>query len=200
MVNSSPYQLGFKYSLESCKSKYFRMNNCSNLGLMSYFDFSFVQNPLDRAIVSYEKSVLNMNVVQFYKHDERGEQQVVKNIMTKFCTFEKFLKLNRACKIRSMPTKQWPNIFSSSSANQISRLDKVGRIEHFDVDMAYVLKRIFGKTVLRTMKMQNVTLEILPTKNNSIISNDNLQSVHNANAINFVREYYKRDWQLLNYN
>merc|ERR1719473_2596943 len=49
MEKTSQSHLGNqKYNLQQCISKYFKMYDCSNIGLKSYFDFTFVQNPLKR--------------------------------------------------------------------------------------------------------------------------------------------------------
>ena len=202
MEKTSQSHLGNqKYNLQQCISKYFKMYDCSNIGLKSYFDFTFVQNPLKRAFHAYEKHVLNMNVVSLYGHNDKDENQVIKHITTKLCTFKRFLKLHPSCKVRSILDEQWPNIFNGISQTKRSiMLDKVGKIEDFNHDMLSILVKIFGINVLTKMKQQNKTFDMLPSNHSSkattFFTNNAVQSV---NAIELVKDRFKADWKLLEY-
>ena len=79
-----------------------------------------------------------MNVVSLYGHNDKDENQVIKHITTKLCTFKRFLKLHPSCKVRSILDEQWPNIFNGISQTKRSIiLDKVGKIEDFNHDVVY---------------------------------------------------------------
>ena len=77
-----------------CIHKFFRSNDCNNLGKPSYFDFAFVSDPFQRAR-AWKDHILNMKVFKRYqrqhadKHDGNSLAHRISMII-KMCTFEDF--------------------------------------------------------------------------------------------------------------
>ena len=149
---------------QSCIHKFFRSNDCNNVGKPSYFDFTFVSDPFQRALRAWKDHILNMRVFKRYKrrhadkHDGNSLAHRI-SMITKMCTFEDFLNFAPRCKVRSLLDEQWPKAFLSNQM-KATIVDKIGKVETFEEDMRDVLTQIFGEKIFKKMKRSNITLEL----------------------------------------